>query len=455
MSDLSRQMSAVGKGDHLCLIHRDAADRLSSSVSFIADGLERGERCIWVRDEDSAADVRDALRQGGVDVEEVSSRGAFAVLAATETYLRSGAFHPEDAVAFHAQEADRALGAGFRGLRFTSDMAWALRHDVGGDRLESYEMLLNRFFRGSCASGMCQYGLHGSPAEVIREVLRTHPIVVVGEQVCPNPHYLPPEKVGQDRVEAEVDWMIATIHQTRAAARALEIANRAKADFLSVISHELRTPLSAIIGYAELLEEGISGPVNENQRKQLGRVHASARHLTSLIEDILSYVRLEAGQEEVVVEAFEAGEVVREAADLLRLAAHAKGLDLRCRAPRYLPMSSDRDGVVRILSNLLSNAVKYTDRGHVRLVAEDAEGEVVFRVSDTGRGIAPEELERIFEPFTVGERVDTRGSGGTGLGLGVARRLSLLLGGTITVQSTQGTGSVFTVRLPSRLSPGC
>lgn len=228
-------------------------------------------------------------------------------------------------------------------------------------------------------------------------------------------------------------------------------ANQAKSDFLAVMSHELRTPLNAIVGYADLLLLGVPEPLTEEGAKPVRRILASAGHLRELIDEILTYSRMEAGREELNVEPVELGALLREVAGAAELMAREKGLGFAVSTPDApTPVQTDPDKVRQILRNLLSNAVKFTERGKIRLEGMLEGDEVVIRVRDTGIGLAPEFRERIFEPFWQVERGTTRQVAGTGLGLSVSRRLARMLGGDVTVESEPGKGSTFTIRLPAR-----
>jgi len=229
-----------------------------------------------------------------------------------------------------------------------------------------------------------------------------------------------------------------------------EAANQAKGNFLAVMSHELRTPLSAIIGYEELLADGITGPVTEAQRQQLGRIKASARHLLQLIDEILTYSRTEAGREEVRTEIVAVSGIVDDAVGFIAPMADDKGVTLGVTSPpASLIANTDPRKIRQILINLLSNAVKFTERGgRVTLDVTVGSDRMQFRVGDTGIGIPAEHLQRIFDPFWQVEQQATRRAGGTGLGLSVSRRLARLLDGDISVESTVGRGSTFVVTLP-------
>lgn len=227
------------------------------------------------------------------------------------------------------------------------------------------------------------------------------------------------------------------------------VANRAKSSFLAVMGHELRTPLTTIIGYAELLLHGVPGPLPEAAIRYAERIRAGAWHLTDLIEQILTFSRMEAGRDEVRLESTELVSLVRSAVALIAPIAEDKGLAFHTELPEEpVHVATDPSRMRQILLNLLSNAVKFTERGEVRLVVTLEEEHVVYQVSDTGIGIAAEHLERIFSPFWQVEDPATRRAGGTGLGLSVTQRLVQMLGGRIGVRSRPGEGSTFTVRLP-------
>ncbi len=233
----------------------------------------------------------------------------------------------------------------------------------------------------------------------------------------------------------------------------LEMAGRAKDDFLASMSHELRTPLNAIIGFTGTLLMRLPGPLNDEQERQLGIVQWSARHLLSLINDILDLAKIESGKIELHFEAVPVKEVVKDVAASLAALASEKGLEFTSSVSEDGKSAvTDRRALRQILLNLTDNAIKYTEKGSVRV---DVRGTtwndrpaIVVRVIDTGVGIKPEDRQRLFEAFEQLEPLRTRRFEGTGLGLYLCRNLAALLGGALRLTSEYGSGSTFTLFLP-------
>jgi PAS domain S-box-containing protein len=232
-------------------------------------------------------------------------------------------------------------------------------------------------------------------------------------------------------------------------------ASNAKSRFLATMSHELRTPLTAIMGYSDLLADGITDRVTARQQKQLRRIKVSAEHLLGLIDEILTLSRVEAGSEVLRREAVDVGALFEMVTTLVEPLAMRKHIALQVRAPEPpITLETDPAKVRQILVNLAGNAVKFTQDGEIALSASAEGGRVMLTVSDTGIGISPAYIEQVFEPFWQVEQECTRRVGGTGLGLSVSRRLARLLDGDLTVESTIGEGSTFTLTLPGSSPSG-
>ncbi|CAN5883803.1 hypothetical protein BH23GEM9_BH23GEM9_34080 [soil metagenome] len=265
-------------------------------------------------------------------------------------------------------------------------------------------------------------------------------------RVLADPRGVPCRVVGigvdsTDRKVAELERE-ELLHQARE-------ASEAKSHFIGVISHEFRTPLTAIIGYTDLLSTGVSGTLTPAQDRQLDRIRASAWHLTQMVDEILTFSRIEAGMEAVYFESMDIGFVARECASLVTPAAAVKGLGLVCELPDdAVTVRTDGGKLRQVLLNLLGNAVKFTEKGGITLRLKAQHDAVALTVMDTGVGIAPEHVGRVFERFWQCNPEGSRAVSGAGLGLTVSRHLAGLLGGTLTVESEPGAGSSFTLMLP-------
>jgi GAF domain-containing protein/CheY-like chemotaxis protein len=236
--------------------------------------------------------------------------------------------------------------------------------------------------------------------------------------------------------------------------RQLEVVDRHKSEFLANMSHELRTPLNAIIGYSEMLQEDAADLGAEQFTDDLKKINAAGKHLLELINAVLDLSKIEAGKMELYLETFDVSGLVRDiAAVILPLAAkNGNRLDVQCR-DTIGSMRADLTKVRQALFNLLSNACKFTDHGAITLTvsraARDGADWLTFEVSDTGIGMTPEQLGRLFETFSQADAATTRKYGGTGLGLALSRRLCRMMGGDVTVESEAGRGSRFTAGLPA------
>ncbi|HET7374577.1 MAG TPA: ATP-binding protein [Gemmatimonadaceae bacterium] len=360
--------------------------------------------------------------------------------------------------------ADRAalVIAGQRGL--SSDLAQRMRSlpvdaaALAGEAVRSGELVLienQEEFRN-------RYGGVDSPMlDSNAQAIASTPIRVGGEIIgaltygYDRPHTFDPDYLTAIRTFAKE--LGQAIERTRGharldeARRAADAANQAKSAFLATMSHELRTPINAILGFTDLLELGIASDDKASASEYVGRIRRNTAHLLELINDILDWSKVEAGQLAIDSGEALAADVVAESINIVRQQAVGRNvsLDFECAdGARYL---GDPLRVRQILLNLLSNAIKYTEPGgHITVRCGFRDSFTYFAVQDTGIGIAADEFESIFEPFVQSEHVYTRTHGGTGLGLAISRRLARLMGGDVTVESTVGSGSTFTLSLPSR-----
>lgn len=220
-------------------------------------------------------------------------------------------------------------------------------------------------------------------------------------------------------------------------------------DFLSLMSHELKTPINVVSGYLELLEDGVPEPLPPTAREHVHQARLAAMRLTDLVNDLLTWARLQNGRERPHFERVVAAELVEDACSALHDRARIQGVRLETDVPPGLTLWTDRQRACQALRTLVANGVKFTEAGSVQVSVEEDGRRVRFRVRDTGIGIAPAHLERVFEPYWQAESTVMRTRGGAGIGLAVARGLARLLGGDVSVRSEPGRGSEFVLELES------
>lgn len=225
---LDAAIERVPVHDHLCLIYESQAEQFAAVVPFVRSGLEAGQRCVYIADDNAADEVVAALSGSGVDVEAETGRGALRVLTKRESYLRGGRFDPDEMIAFLADAVDAAKADGFSALRVTGEMTWVLGGAPGTERLFEYEAKLNRFFPGHDALAVCQYNRARFPPDMILDVIRTHPVVISDGVVSDNFYYVPPEEyLDPGEPSREVERMLAAVKETSASRGALEHASAA------------------------------------------------------------------------------------------------------------------------------------------------------------------------------------------------------------------------------------
>ena len=243
--------------------------------------------------------------------------------------------------------------------------------------------------------------------------------------------------------------------QADEARRQAEAANAAKTQFLRSMSHELRTPLNAISGYADLLELGVHGPLNDSQRDAVARMKRSQRHLNTLVEELLSFAKLEAGKVELHLRDVPLNESLMRLGDVIAPQIQAKPVTYEYQGcDPSVAVYCDADRMQQIVINLLANAVKFTEAGMVTLSVRTSASEVAIVVNDTGVGIPGDKLDTIFEPFVQLGHVKDKSASGIGLGLAISRDLARVMAGDVSATSEVGKGSTFTLRLPRFATSG-
>ena len=464
--ELERRIARLRRGDHLCLIYHSAAEQTAALVPFLKAGLAAGERGLFVGHATSARRLERALEGAGVDVDAECERGALVFLTRREEWLPNGRFDP-GAMMDHLRQAEQqALDDGFSGLRATWNMGWILEGTPGADRLVEYEAHLNRFLAGSRTSALCRYSRESSPASLIQDALHTHPLTVMGDQICPNAYYEPPDMVLGDRSpEERIDWMMAQIRRARSSEQkledvtlrlaqkraALERADRAKEELLAMLAHELRNPLGTISNALQVLR--MKGEGDQTWKRAIDAAERQVLHQAMLIDDLLEASRVTRGQVELQCEELDLAELVRETVEGYQGTLQDASLSLSLQIDdEPLPVRGDRLRLSQALSNLLDNSAKFTGPGG-RITVRACRGaggkRAEVTVRDNGAGIQPEELPYVFEVFTQGDHSLDRSLGGLGVGLAVVKGLIEMHGGEVQARSEgPGKGSEFTFRLP-------
>lgn len=496
------QLACIDHGKHVCMVYDDADEQLAVAVPYMADGLRNGDCCAYIADDLTVDQVKAALEGGGVDVRREIDRGALMLLTKREAYLRNNAFDPAEMIDFLGRAVDDAVARGFAGFRVTGEMTWALGGEVGCDRLAEYEALLNRFFPGSRASAICQYNRRRFSPEIVRDVLRTHPIAILGDQLCPNLFYEPPEFVldphAPGRVAQRVDWMIGQLKKARAVEQRLEAANEALVEKQTALAAELERRREAEAELArkrdelDQLVQHRTGELNASLKRlslaermaALGTLAAGLGHdlgnilmplrvrLQTLeqmdlpesaqseirgVRDLAEYLRkLAVGLRHLVVDPSSGKGGNR--TDLASWWSNTEGL-LRTALPPRIKLHSElpdepcciaipQAAITQAVFNLVQNAgdaMRRQEHGEIRVSAHRQADRIVLTVADNGPGMDEATRQRCMEPFFTTRNRDLS----TGLGLTLVYTLVRDAGGSIDIQSRPGEGTTFTLDLPA------
>lgn len=442
MSELARQLRGLQHGDHSCLFYETRDEQRAAMVPFFVEGMQRGERCLWLTE--GASDAKAILFEAGIDLAEQERRGAFSFLTKRETYIEHGTFDPHAMMRTLATTIEESVAAGFTGLRGSGEMAWALAGDPGSDRSLEYESVLNDFVPGKPFVCICQYDKRAFEPGTVMDVLRAHPYAVFGELVCPNLYFEPNDLLfGRPTDEVRLAWRILQLRRARESALALEQAVAAREAFLAVASHELKTPLTALKLQLDLLVE--TGDLGPRERRGVQGAYRQTERLQELTDRLLDVTQLRARGVTLSRTEFDLAPTVEDVVTRLAPLAEKAG----CRVDLALDAVQgqwDRARVEQIVSNLLANAFKFGAGRPVHVSLTQQGHQAVLTVRDEGIGIATADQTRVFGPFE--RAVSEDHYSGFGIGLWVVHQIAEAHGGTVTVDSARGMGATFTVRLP-------
>lgn len=439
-------LSALRQGDHVCAVYDSPEEQLETISGYVKAGLDAGERCLYIVDDRTADEVLGGMAGAGIDIGTARSGNRLVLSTKRESYLQAGSFDPDAMIAAVSALTDQAVADGCTGLRITGEMTWALGGEIGCDRLIEYETKLNRFFPGSRAHAICQYNRQRFSPAIVRDVLRTHPFAVIGNRVCPNLYYEPPELLGLPEGDARrVNHMIDQLLQARLREEELAKAVALRDDFLSMASHELKTPVNAL-----RLALAVARKRHDIPGEPVERLDAQVGRVAELVDRLLDVSRVSEGRFELDPEEGDVGALVRDRVAAFQPLAEAAGSAIAVEAG-HVPARFDRLRLEQIVDNLLSNAVKYGEGRAIEVTARASDASAVIRVRDRGIGIPPELHNQLFKRFV--RLHSSKTFGGFGLGLWIARELAHRMGGCIDVESAPGAGSTFTVTLPRRDTP--
>jgi signal transduction histidine kinase len=435
--------SNLRAGDHLCAIYDTDAEWLGSAVPYFREGLARREACVYVASEKNSMHLEVALRAAGIDVDAQRRRGALRFATPEATYLRPGHFDPDVMIALWQELIDAASAEGYTNLRVAGSPTWINEGIPGAERWAEYEAQINEFFRGRRAIKLCQYDRRLFSPTVLLDVLRSHPFAVVHGAVHANPFAgMANARAESDHLKLDHDLADALTRE-RAARLAAEAACRKKDEFIAVFSHELRTPLASAVVAAALIERLSSNdPRAATAREVLGRQLDQARRL---VDDLLDVERVSTGKVELSADRVDLAQLVRDGVAAILVPTHEFRVDAR---PAWV--IGDAARLQQVVGNLITNATKHTPAGgRIALSVVEDGADVVLRVDDSGAGMPPDLVGRVFDTFVQGPTPRTTAKG-LGLGLSVVRRLVELHGGRVEALSDgPGRGSRFIVRLPA------
>ncbi|HWR57763.1 MAG TPA: MEDS domain-containing protein [Thermodesulfovibrionales bacterium] len=452
-SELVKLIEQLKVHDHLCLIYGTREEQLAAVMPFIRIGLERGEQCLYVADENTTAYVLEKMRGGGIDVNHAIESGALTVVTKRESYLKSRVFDPDSMLKFLKETVASAKKDGFSALRVAAEMTWALGSEPGLERLMEYEAKLSIFYPEYDIVGICQYNSSRFKPEIILDVIRTHPTVVYGSQVYENFYYVPPDvflKPKDERIFCEVERYLSNLLERRRAeeklrqyAEELRRSNNELQHFAYVASHDLQEPLRMISSYLKLIKERYQGKLDKDTDEFIAFAVDGASRLQEMITGLLDYSRVETKARSF--KDVNTSEVLATA--ILHLEVMMKRSEALITSDSLPVVKGDAGQLVLVFQNLISNAIKFkgNELPRIHVSAEEKDMEWLFSLKDNGIGISPEYKDRLFNIF---QRLHGREYPGVGIGLSVCRKIIERHDGKIWLESEDGKGTTFYFTIP-------
>ena len=459
-------LERLGPHDHLCSIYESPEDHYAVAIPFIRIGLDRGEKCIYIADDGTVSDVRQAMESEGIDVDRATASKALVLATKEQAYLEHGSFDPDWMFTFWKEATQLAMSEGFSALRATGETEWVLRGGRGLDRWMEYESRLTHTLSESNCSALCQYNRRLFPPELILDVIRTHPMVIYDSAVCQNLYHVPPDEfLGTNQTAREVERLLTNIRERERVEAALreqlterkrteEALREAQAELAHVtrvmtmgeltalIAHEINQPLAAVVTNANACLRWLMGPIPnlDEAREALARITRDGNRASDVIGRIRALVK-KSGTEKA---SLDLNEAIQEVVGLVQSEIQKSGVTLQMELADDLPqILGNRVQLQQVILNLVMNGIEamdtVTDRPREILIrsCEHESDQLLIAVQDSGVGIDSQNLEKIFDAFY------TTKPQGMGMGLAISRSIVENHGGRLWAVPNDSPGATF------------